>query len=91
MAMLQDGRVLIAGGMVENGVFLSSAELFDPQPAASGQPITCNLVAWATAQRFSLMAPYLSPEDWLDGSSKRVSGRFVVTGSVGTTTGGVYR
>ncbi len=30
MAMLQDGRVLIAGGMVENGVFLSSAELFDP-------------------------------------------------------------
>lgn len=30
MAMLQDGRVLIVGGMVENGVFLSSAELFDP-------------------------------------------------------------
>jgi hypothetical protein len=30
MAMLQDGRVLIPGGMVENGVFLSSAELFDP-------------------------------------------------------------
>lgn len=25
-----DGRVLIAGGMVENGVFLNSAELFDP-------------------------------------------------------------
>jgi Galactose oxidase, central domain len=30
MVMLRDGRVLIAGGMVENGVFLSSAELFDP-------------------------------------------------------------
>ena len=28
--MLKDGRVLIAGGMVENGVFLNSAELFDP-------------------------------------------------------------
>jgi hypothetical protein len=28
--LLPGGRVLIAGGMVENGVFLDSAELFDP-------------------------------------------------------------
>jgi len=28
--LLPDGRVLIAGGMVENGVFLNSTELFDP-------------------------------------------------------------
>jgi hypothetical protein len=28
--LLKDGRVLVAGGMVENGVFLNSAELFDP-------------------------------------------------------------
>src|SRR5947209_5838153 len=28
--LLRDGRVLIAGGMVENGVFLDSAEIFDP-------------------------------------------------------------
>ena len=28
--LLKDGRVLITGGMVENGVFLKSAELFDP-------------------------------------------------------------
>ncbi len=28
--LLPDGRVLVAGGMVENGVFLNSAELFDP-------------------------------------------------------------
>ncbi len=28
--LLPNGRVLIAGGMVENGVFLSSAELYDP-------------------------------------------------------------
>jgi hypothetical protein len=28
--LLPDGRVLIAGGMVENGVFINSAELFDP-------------------------------------------------------------
>ena len=34
MAMLQDGRVLIAGGMVENGAFLSSAGLFDLATAA---------------------------------------------------------
>jgi len=39
MAMLQDGRVLIVGGMVENGVFLSSAELFDP---ATGRFSTTN-------------------------------------------------
>ena len=29
--LLPDGRVLITGGMVENGVFLDSAELFDPR------------------------------------------------------------
>jgi hypothetical protein len=29
--LLQDGRVLITGGMVENGAFLKSAELFDPK------------------------------------------------------------
>src|SRR5262245_4351148 len=29
--LLQDGRVLIAGGMVENGVFLSTMELYDPK------------------------------------------------------------
>jgi hypothetical protein len=28
--LLPDGRVLIVGGMVENGIFLNSAELFDP-------------------------------------------------------------
>ena len=28
--LLKDGRVLVAGGMVENGVFLDSAELFNP-------------------------------------------------------------
>ncbi len=28
--LLPDGRVLITGGMVENGVFLNSAELYDP-------------------------------------------------------------
>jgi Galactose oxidase, central domain/Kelch motif len=28
--LLRNGSVLIAGGMVENGVFLNSAELFDP-------------------------------------------------------------
>jgi Kelch motif/Galactose oxidase, central domain len=32
--LLQDGRVLITGGMVENGVFLKSAELFDPKAGA---------------------------------------------------------
>ncbi len=29
--LLMDGRVLIVGGMVENGVFLNSAELYDPK------------------------------------------------------------
>jgi hypothetical protein len=29
--LLRDGRVLITGGMVENGVFLDTAELFDPK------------------------------------------------------------
>jgi hypothetical protein len=29
--LLPDGRVLIVGGMVENGVFLNSAELYDPR------------------------------------------------------------
>lgn len=28
--LLADGRVLIAGGMIENGVFVASAEYFDP-------------------------------------------------------------
>jgi hypothetical protein len=32
--LLPDGRVLIAGGMVENGVFLSSAEIYDPANGA---------------------------------------------------------
>jgi hypothetical protein len=32
--LLLDGRVLITGGMVENGVFLKSAELFDSQKGA---------------------------------------------------------
>ena len=32
--LLQDGRVLVTGGMVENGVFLKSAELFDPKRGA---------------------------------------------------------
>jgi len=31
--LLPDGRVLIAGGMVENGVFLDSMEIFDPSTA----------------------------------------------------------
>ena len=29
--LLREGRVLITGGMVENGVFLDTAELFDPK------------------------------------------------------------
>lgn len=32
--LLRDGRVLITGGMVENGVFLASAEIFDPAKQA---------------------------------------------------------
>jgi hypothetical protein len=32
--LLRDGRVLITGGMVENGVFLKSSELFDPKKDA---------------------------------------------------------
>jgi hypothetical protein len=32
--LLKDGRVLITGGMVENGVFLKSAEIFDPKKGA---------------------------------------------------------
>jgi hypothetical protein len=32
--LLPDGRVLIVGGMVENGVFLNSAELYDPKQRA---------------------------------------------------------
>jgi len=32
--LLKDGRVLITGGMVENGVFLKSAEIFDPKRGA---------------------------------------------------------
>jgi len=35
--LLPDGRVLIAGGMVENGVFLESMELYDPR-TGSFQP-----------------------------------------------------
>src|SRR5437868_10186037 len=29
--LLPDGRVLIAGGLVENGIFLDSMELYDPR------------------------------------------------------------
>ena len=54
MAMLQDGRVLIAGGMVENGVFLSSAELFGPATGRLSTTDNMQSRRVGTAQRFSL-------------------------------------
>ena len=71
MAVLQDGRVLIAGGMVENGVFLSSAELFDPATGRSSTTDNMQSHRVGTAQRFSLMAPYRLPEDWLGAGLRR--------------------
>ena len=35
--LLPDGRVLITGGMVENGVFLESMEIFDPKTGRFSQ------------------------------------------------------
>ena len=91
MAMLQDGRVLIAAGMSENGVFLSSAELFDPTTGRFRTTDNVQSRRVGHSATLLLNGTVLIAEDWLVGSSKGVSGRFVVAGSVGTTTGGVYR
>jgi len=44
--LLQDGRVLIAGGGPGND--LASADLYDPSRALSAPPGRCPLVAWVT-------------------------------------------
>jgi hypothetical protein len=91
MATVQDGRVLIAGGMVENGAFLSSAELFDP--ATCRFSTTDNMRSRRVGHSATLL---LTGTELVAGTVagwvfEGVSGWFVVAGSVGTTTGGVYR
>ena len=52
--LLPDGRVLIAGGMVENGVFLNSAELFDP---AKGTFVATANMQWRRVGHSATLLP----------------------------------
>ena len=51
---LLDGRVLITGGMVENGVFLNSAELFDPP---QGTFVTTSSMQFSRVEHTATLLP----------------------------------